>query len=165
MSLTVTETPAQIHATTDLVVVAWLRTVPGLTADVVATQLPSDETKWAANGAIVVPVHIGGIPHASMALRRPVVQVDCWGTVPGSDKLPWGIPSQLAEQVRAGTYDRTTFGRLLTITAGNVQYPVARVKSARIMTEPRRVWSDAGDYAGFSFDLALQWVSAGEVVQ
>ena len=165
MSLTVTETAAQLHCTTDLVCVAWIKTIGGLTADVVATQLPSDETKWAANGAIVVPMQVGGTPHANMALRRPVVQVDCWGTVPGSDKLPWGIPSQLAEQVRAGTYDRTTFGRLLVITAGNVEYPLARVKSARMMTEPRRVWSDAGDFAGFSFDLALQWVSAGEEVQ
>ncbi len=165
MSLTVTETPALIHATSDLVVVAWIKTISGLTADVVATQLPSDETKWAANGAIVVPVHVGGTPHSGMALRRPVVQVEAWGTVPGSDKIPWGIPSQLAEQVRTGTYDRTTFGRLLTITAGSVSYPLARVKSARMMTEPRRIWSDAGDYGGYQFDLALQWVSAGEEVQ
>jgi hypothetical protein len=165
MSLTTTTTPAQLHATNDLVAVAWLRTLPGLSADGVATQLPADETKWAANGFVVVPAHVGGSPHSNMALRRPVVQVDCWGTVPGSDKLPWGIPSQLAEQIRAGTYDRTTFGRLLEITAGGVSYPYARVKSARMMTEPRRVWSDAGDYAGFSFDLALQWTSAGEEVQ
>ena len=155
---------AQLHCTTDLVAVAWLRTIPGLTADVVATQLPSDEGKWAANGALVVPVSIGGTPHSTMALRRPVVQVDAWGTVAGSDKLPWGIPNQLAEQVRAGTYDRVTFGRPLVITAGSVSYLMARVLSARMMTEPRRVWSDAGDYAGFSFDLALQWVSAGEEV-
>jgi hypothetical protein len=164
MSLTTTTTAAQLHASTDLVAVAWIRSIEGLTADGVATQLPADETKWAANGFVVVPAHVGGTPHSNMALRRPVVQVDCWGTVPGSDKLPWGIPSQLAEQIRAGTYDRTTFGRLLTPTAGSVAYPVARVLSARMLTEPRRVWSDAGDYAGYSFNLALQYVSAGEEV-
>ncbi len=159
-----TSAAAQIHAETDLVAVAWIASVPGLVADGVATSLPSDETKWAANGFVVVPMAVGGTPHSNMALRRPVVQVECWGTVPGSDKLPWGIPSQLAEQIRAGTYDRTTFGRLLTITAGSVSYPIARVLSARMMTEPRRIWHDTGDYAGKSFDLALQWVSAGEEV-
>jgi hypothetical protein len=156
---------AQLHATSDLVAVAWIRTIPGLVADVVATQLPSDETKWAANGAVIVPLHVGGTPHSTMALRRPVVQVDCWATVPGSDKLPWGIANQLAEQVRAGTYDRTTFNRPLAITAGSLTYPGARVLSAKTLTEPRRVWSDSGDYAGFTFNLGLQFVSAGEEVQ
>lgn len=158
-------TPAvQLHTTTDLVAVAWLRTLPGLVADGVATQLPADETTWAANGFVVVPVQVGGTPHATMPLHRPVVQVECWGTVPGSDKLPWGIPNQLAEQIRFGTYDRNNFSRLLLISAGGVQYPAARVLSARMMTEPRRVWHDQGDYAGYQFDLAFQYVAAGEEV-
>ena len=156
---------AQLHAPTDLVVCAWIRSIPGLVADGVATQLPTDETSWAANGFVVVPMQIGGTPHGTIPLRRPVVQVDCWGTVPGSDKLPWGIPNQLAEQIRAGTYDRTTFGRPLAISAGSVTYPYARVLSAKMLTEPRRVWHDAGDFAGFSFNLAFQWISAGEQVQ
>jgi hypothetical protein len=155
-----TETTAQLHDTTDLVVVAWLRTMPGLTADVVATKLPTDENKWAANGAVVVPLKVGGTPHSTMPLRRPVVQVETWATVPGSDKIPWGIANQLAEQIRAGCLDRTTFSRLLVITAGALEYPPARVLSARMMTEPRRIWSDQGDYGGYSLDLAFQWISA-----
>ncbi len=159
-----TPTIAQLHSSNDLVAVAWIRSIPGLVADGVATQLPADETAWAANGFVVVPLQVGGTPHATIPLRRPVVQVETWATVPGSDKLPWGIANQLAEQIRAGTYDRTAFGRLLTITAGGVSYPYARVKSAKMMTEPRRVWHDTGDYAGYLFDLALQWTSAGEEV-
>lgn len=158
-------TIAQLHTPTDLVAVAWIASIPGLVADGVATQLPANETTWAANGFVVVPAQVGGTPHSTIPLRRPVVQVECWGTVPGSDKLPWGIPNQLAEQIRAGTYDRTTFGRLLNITAGSVTYPYARVKSAKMLTEPRRIWHDTGDYAGFQFDLALQWTAAGEEVQ
>ena len=153
-----------LHASVDLVATAWIRTIPGLTADGVATQLPSDETSWAKNGFIVVPVTVGGTPHMYIPLRRPVVQVECWATVPGSDKLPWGIASQLAEQVRFGTYDRTSFSRLLTITSGPVTYPSARVLSAKCMTEPHRVWSDSGDYAGYSMDLMLQYVAFGEEV-
>ena len=155
---------AQLHAPTDLVAVAWIASIPGLVADGVATQLPANETTWAANGFVVVPAQVGGTPHSTMPLRRPVVQVECWGTVPGSDKLPWGIPNQLAEQIRAGTYDRNTFGRLLLINAGSVTYPYARVLSAKMLTEPRRIWHDTGDYAGFQFDLALQYVAAGEEV-
>lgn len=157
-------TAAQLHSTSDLVGCAWIRSIPGLTADGVATQLPADETSWSDNGFIVVPIHVGGTPHSNMALRRPVLQVETWATILGSDRLPWGMANQLAEQVRAGTYDRTTFGRPLTITAGKVTYPPARVLSARMLTEPRRIWSDQGDYAGYIFNLALQWVSAGEEV-
>jgi hypothetical protein len=157
-------TAAQLHATADLVCVAWIRTVPGLTADVVATQLPTDENKWASNGAVTVPLRVGGTPHSTMALKRPVVQVDCWATVPGSDKIPWNIADQLCEQIRAGTYDRTTFNRPLAITAGGLAYPGARVLSAKMLTEPRRIWADAGEYGGYSFNLGLQFVSAGEEV-
>jgi hypothetical protein len=156
----VTTSAAQLHATNDLVAVAWLRTMPGLVADVVATQLPKEETKWAANGAVIVPLHVGGTPHSTMALRRPVVQVETWATVPNSDRLPWSIANQLAEQIRIGCLDRTVFSRLLPITAGTQTYPMARVLSARMLTEPRRTWSDQGDYAGYTFDLAFQWISA-----
>jgi hypothetical protein len=153
-----------LHAPNDLVAQAWIRTIPGLTADGVAGQLPSDETSWAANGFVVVPMSVGGTPHDTIPVRRPVVQVETWATVPGSDKLPWGLANQLAEQIRFGTYDRVNFGRPLGISAGPVPYPSARVISARMMTEPHRVWSDAGDYAGFAFDLMLQWVQIGEVI-
>jgi hypothetical protein len=146
--------------------VAWLRTLPGLVADGVSNQLPADETSWAANGFVVVPMTVGGTPHSTMPLRRPVVQVETWGTVPGSDKLPWGIPSQLCEQIRMGCLDRNAFGRLLSIAANGVTYPSARVLSAKMLTEPKRLYHDAGDYAGNLFNLALQWIAAsGEEVQ
>jgi len=159
-----TTAAVQLHTTTDLVAVAWIRTIPGLTADGVATQLPADETKWAANGFVVVPTQVGGTPHSTMPLHRPVCQVETWGTVPGSDKLPWGIPSQLMAQIYAGCCDRVSFGRLLTPVAGSVTYPYARVLSASMTTEPRRIWSDTGDYAGYQCDLTLHWVAAGEEV-
>jgi hypothetical protein len=157
--------PAILHTPTDLVAVAWIRSIPGLTADGVATQLPDDEESWAENGFIVVPATVGGTPHDSIPLRRPVCQVEAWGTVPGSTRLPWGIPNQLIEQVRAGTYDRRHFGRPLAITAGGVTYPTATVKGATALTEPRRIWSDIGDYAGFAMDVRLDWTALGEVIE
>lgn len=153
---------ARRHTTTDLVAVAWIASIPGLVADGVASQLPADENKWAANGFIVVPTSVGGSPMRSVPVHMPVIQVECWGTVPGSAKLPWGIPDQLAAQIYRGTLDRTTFGRLLNITAGGLTYPSARVKSAEMLTEPRRIWHDTGDYAGKTFDLKLTWIAQGE---
>jgi hypothetical protein len=95
-----------------------------------------------------------------MALRRPVVQVECWATVPGSDKLPWRMAGNLADQVRLACYDRGyTSPRPLVLPDG---YPVAWVRSVKPLTHPRRIWSDQGDYAGFALDLYFTWISQTE---
>lgn len=153
-----------LHTPNDLVAVAWIATIPGLVADGVATQLPTDETGWAANGFVQVPLSVGGTPHEYVPVRQPVVQVECWATFPDSDKLPWWKANQLAEQIRYGTYARNGAARAVAITAGGTQYPSAAVRTARMMTEPRRIWSDIGDYAGYTFDLYLSWTQVGEVI-
>lgn len=151
-----------LYAPADLVFVQWIATIPQLTASGVATQLPSDETSWSSGGFVVVPTTVGGTPHPTMSLRRPVGQVECWATIPGSDKLPWAKANQLAEQIYRGSLDRLNFSRPLYISNGPAQYPTAFVRSATVLTEPRRIWSDAGDYAGFSFDLRLTYVQTGD---
>jgi len=153
-----------MYPTTDLVAVAWIATIPGLTASGVGNQLPATEAEWAAGGYVVVPLVVGGTPHSLSPVRRPVVQVDCYADNLNSDRIPWQRAAQLAEQIRFGTLDHYTFGRALTITNGPVTYPVAAVKSARMLTEPRRFWSDEGDYGAVTFDLALSWVAVGETV-
>jgi hypothetical protein len=152
------------HATNDLVAVAWIASIPGLTADGVGTQLPPQDTTWAANGYIVIPATVGGSPHSTMPLRRPVCQVECWATTPGSGIPPWGKAADLAEQIRFATYDRFNFARPLTISLNGVAYPGARIVSARILTEPHRAYGDQADYAGVVFDVAFQWIQPGEVV-
>lgn len=153
-----------VHAQTPLVCVAWIASIPGLTADGAGPQLPADNATWAQNGYIVVPVTVGGTPHTVMPLRRPVVQLECWTCNPGSGKPDWPKAEDLAEQVRAATYDRRTFNRPLTVTLNGVPYPGARVLSARMLTEPHRIYGDQADYAGVLFSLALQWIQPGEVV-
>lgn len=148
-----------MHPTTSLVAVAWIATIPGLTADGVGNQLPDTEPEWAANGYVVIPMVVGGTPHSTSPLRRPVVQVECYADNLNSDKIPWQKAEQLAEQIRFGTYDHATFGRALTIANNGVSYGIATVKSALMLTEPRRIWADAGDYGGYAFDLRLDWTS------
>lgn len=153
------------HVTTRLVYVAWISTIAGLTASGVGNTLPPDDTTWSAGGYIVVPATVGGTPHTNAPLRRPVAQVECWATTPGSGKPPWNKAAQLAEQIRFASYDRINFGRLLTITENGVPYPDAMVRAVTMLTEPRQIWGDVADYAGWSFDLALQWIQPGEVIQ
>lgn len=141
---------------------AWIASIPGFTADGVSDQLPADETTWAAGGYVVVPVTVGGSPHPHIPLQRPVCQVECWATVPGSDRLPWGIARNLADQIRMATYPRDgTVSRPLALPDG---YPGARVLAASILTQAGRIWSDAGDYAGYRLNLALQFVASGEEI-
>lgn len=54
---------------TELVCISWLKTIPGLTADVVATQTPADETQWQANGCITVQA-IGGLTRTCRSPTR-----------------------------------------------------------------------------------------------
>ena len=150
--------------TTDLVSVAWVASIPGLTADGVGNVLPPDDSLWAHAGYVLVPATVGGSPWSTGPVRRPVCQVECWATTPGSSRPPWGKAAQLAEQIRLATYDRHNFGRPLPISNNGVAYAGARVLGAMMLTEPRRVWGDVADYAGYVLDLQLDWIAAGEVL-
>jgi hypothetical protein len=140
----------------ELVAISWIQSIVGLTADVVSTQTPADETQWQANGAITVQV-IGGRPDADIPVAHPVVQLDFWAVNPGSNKVPWFKAAALGEQVRMAAYDRLRVCRIVTITSGGQVYPAARVLTAFLLTEPRRVYHDAGDYARYQADLAMSW--------
>ena len=108
--------------------------------------------------------HRRWFPLVNGPVRRPVCQVECWATTPGSSRPPWGKAAQLAEQIRLATYDRHQFGRALSISYNGVAFAGARVLGAMMLTEPRRVWGDVADYAGTVFDLQLDWIAAGEVL-
>jgi hypothetical protein len=150
--------------TTDLVAPAFVASIPGLTADGVGNVLPHDDSLWSAHGYVLVPATVGGSPWSTGPVRRPVCQVECWATTPGSSRPPWGKAGQLAEQIRLATYDRHNFGRALAIVSGTVAFAGARVLGAMMLTEPRRVYGDVEDYAGIVFDLQLDWIAAGEVL-
>lgn len=148
-------------STSELVAKAWLGTIPSLNPGMVATQLPADETSWAATGFIQATV-VSGSPDIYMPVKKPVLQLDFWATNAGSDKAPWGKAAVLGETVRYATLQRTGFNRVLTITAGNLAYPSAVVQSAYFMTEIRRVPGDPGDYAHFSADMSMTWVTVND---
>lgn len=164
-------TPLPPRPTSELVAIAWLASVPGLTQGMVAAQLPPDADKdgvpaeWVVKGrGFVTVATVGGNPDALLPVRRPVVQVDCWDVKPGSGKPPWGVANALGEAITLATFDRVTIPRPLTITVRGVRYPTAVVQGARMVTEFRRITDDAGDYARYQGDLWLQWIAPGLVL-
>lgn len=144
------------RANSELVAVAWLQGADGMEAGQVATTVPSDETMWAANGFVQVPMVVGGTPQLHYALREPVVQVDVWAVNPSSGKPPWGKAASLMELIVAATFDVDRMQRTLTLPSG---YPQARIMTAHFITEPRRIPADNASYARFSADLALHWIT------
>lgn len=156
-----------LRPNSELVAVAWIASLDNFTPQMVATTLPADVTSggqpaaWVQTGFVTVAV-VGGNSDPLLPVKRPVMQVDCWATVPGSSRPPWGQAAALAEAIRYGCWDRVRTPRPLTITANSVTYPSAVVQSAYFLTEPRRMYSDAADYAHYSVDLALSWVTVND---
>lgn len=151
--------PTLLRATTDLVVTAWLASLPGLSSSTVGTVLPRPDANgnlsWGASGFVAVTT-VGGTPGMYVPLASPVVQLDCWATNPGSAKPPYGKANALAELIRWAVYVRANFQRPLALLRPG--YASARMLSAYLVTEPRRLYGDAADYARYQCDLAANWV-------
>ncbi|MFE4671115.1 hypothetical protein [Streptomyces sp. NPDC056723] len=143
-------------ANTELVAVAWLLAAAGIEPGQVATTLPSDAAAWEANGFVHVVGAVGGTPQLHYALREPVVQVDAYAVNLSSGKPPWARAASLVELIVAATYDTAGLQRVLTLRPG---YPQARVLTAHLVSEPRRMPSDNASYARYQTDLALHWIT------
>lgn len=141
-----------IRANTELVAVAWLGGVSGLTSSMVAATLPADNSTWAVSGFVTVRTS-GGSPGLYTPMREPVVTLDFWAVRPGSTKPPWYQANALAELVDAGTR-ASTAQRAVALPSG---YNSARVHSVYFVQEPRRAYGDQGDYAHYVADMAMHW--------
>lgn len=159
-----------LRPTDELVATAWIASIPGLSAAMVGTQLPSDvdpdgsgPADWVTTGYVTVAV-VGGTPDPLLPVSRPVVQVDCWATNPGSNKPPWLMAAAIASAIRRATWDRYTIARPLPISVNGVVYPTAVVQTAYMATAFRRLYDDQADYARYQGDLALSWVTANDTL-
>lgn len=142
-----------LRANSELVATVWLGQVPGLVPDMIATQLPDDNSTWAASGFITVGPVIGGSPNIDVPMRSPVLQVTAWATRPGSNKPPWGKANNLIETVLAGTYAPGQ-GRPVILPG---LFPRASVRAVQATIEPRRAYGDPADYARYVTDLQFWW--------
>jgi hypothetical protein len=142
-------------ANSELVLVAWLKTVPGIGTKV-ATRLPADNTSWAASGFAVVSGAVGGAIDLYVPQQRPVMQVDCYAINVGSDNPPWDIAADLASTIIAGTYDTTLLNQALTLRTG---YEQARVTGVSVDGGPRRMQADTAAQAWYQLDLRVDWIA------
>lgn len=131
-------------ATDSLVVLAWLRTIPGLGAEA-GSRLPAT----VGNSGFVQARIVGGPTDLDLPVGRPVVQVDCWATLPGS-------AGQLAQRIKAALRDQSRMGRRLALPDG---YTPAQVLEAYPLGEPVDDDSDPGLYARLRFDCQFHWVA------
>lgn len=154
--------PVRPLPNSELVAIAFFQSLPGLTVDVVATQLPKEERDWAANGAITVSV-VGGHPDVDLAVRNPLVQADFWATKLNSNKPPWFMANALAEAAWMATRNRNRGAIILPISAGPVVYPSARLLTAFFLSEPRRFYDDRADVARYTADIAMSWSPVGTI--
>lgn len=151
--------------TNELVAAAWLALyVPEFTAAMVGSSLPKDTNKWAVSGFVQVSALASGSPLVDLPVRKPIVQVDAWGTANTSDtassiKPPWNLAAQLIEAIRFATEGAQT-GRYGKSIAVKANYLNARVQAVYLVTEPLRVPDDPSGYARFTVDLAVDWVPA-----
>jgi hypothetical protein len=148
--------------TSDLVAAAWIGSIPGLDPGMVATVLPSDDGKWAKTGFIRIAT-VGGSPNIYLPVKEPVVQVDCFATIPGSNQPPWAHANGLAEIIRQASLQRVLMRRPLTLSVRGHPFGQAVVQSAYLLTEPQRRYSDAANYAIYSFDMQFSWVTVADV--
>lgn len=164
-----TPPPLPLLATSELVAITWIGSVPHLSTQMVATQLPADVNpdgtvaSWVQTGFVTVSV-VGGSPNIYLPVKKPVIQVDCWATRPGSNKPPWGQANVLAETIRYATLQRTGFNRPLTLAVNGVSYPGAVVTSAYFATEFRRIYDDQADYARYQADMQISWQTIGDTI-
>jgi hypothetical protein len=136
---------------TEMVAVAWGKTIDGVDSTKVATSLPGDPTVWAATGFVTVTAFPGAVG-THVPLYSPVVTFDCWANTPNSNKAPWGQAAALAMAVLQATYDAQPLD--VEVPAG---YSGARVLSVYPTTMPRRVPSDTSGFARVSLDVSIAW--------
>lgn len=142
-----------LHPTNELVAVTWLKGITDLGSRV-ATTLPTDTATWSASGFVQVTT-VGGTPEITMPVAKPVLSVDCWAVAPNTGNPPWNKANQLAEYVRTAVHAHAETPRTVDLPS---TYNDARVLTAYMLTEPRRIRNDDADYAHYSFDLHISWV-------
>jgi hypothetical protein len=85
-----------LRPTAELVALAWLATIPGITSSMVATILPAKSPTWATTGFLVAAT-AGGNSELYIPVHRSLVQVDAVCFTADSQRPPWGRVDQLAQ--------------------------------------------------------------------
>lgn len=148
----------------EVVICAWIRSIPNLSADIVDVQMPWDLNVGNFNGYVQVTV-TGGAPDVNLSLFHTVAQVDCWVEAPSEDRYFRMKASDLVKQIQYNAYDRIGAERAVQPVeplgdGSQVTYRTAHVYTVQTLSEPHRMVStDNGMYEGYSVDLNVTWTT------
>lgn len=149
-------------ATSQLVACAWLATIPGIESEMVDIELPQEIEAWAATGFVQVGGTFGGIgrPDVYIPHRRPVLEIFCWGTNPGTDRPNWGKAADLAELIIDAAYRNHNLNVPLELPRPG--YRRARVTGVWPVNEPDSDIRDVTSYGKYTLDLEMHWIELDE---
>jgi hypothetical protein len=140
---------------------AWLRQALPAAVGVDFRLPPESEVtpEVRANGFVVIQGVVGGSPDIDVPLRQPVIGVRAWMPPTAATSQPqWNAADQLADSIVRAAYDVPPQGVRLDMAAiGLAAFRPAWVRSAYLLGEPREIYDDPGNYAGFDLDLQLNW--------
>lgn len=144
------------HPNSEMVAVAWLAGITGLSADMVDINLPASDNATLATSGFVQVKAVAGSANIYIPQRTPAIQVDCWALNPASGRPPWNRAWHLANTIYAAVMDHATVPRAVSLPAA---YNGASVQSVWTPVEPRVLPGDLGSYARVSLDqLIFAWV-------
>lgn len=138
----------------ELVAAAWLQTVLNQVGGV-GSNLPGEPDSWKDTGFVQIAV-VGGSSSPTMPIKSPVIGCKCTAVNPGGRRPPWAQANELAERIRAACFTAQQAPQEVTLPAG---YEHAAVRSAFLLTEPRRLGGDDSAYARYQFDLQMHWTA------
>jgi hypothetical protein len=143
-----------LKPTTELVAVAWIKGVEGISSSAVGTTLPSDDT-WADTGFVQVTA-VGGSREMNIPVARPAVRLLSWAFSGTSKKPQWGKANNALELIWQGCQADNAI-RTVELPG---DFPAVRVIGSQFIGEPQRRPDDPGSYAVYYVDLTLHWVEA-----
>lgn len=143
------------YPNSEKVAMTFIRELLAGIAPVAAVRPDPNVSDWKSTGFVQVYT-IGGTPNTDIPKYQPVLTIDCWAVGRGGNP-DWGTANQLAEVVRHKLQSSVAdfFGGTLDMGADMKD---ARVLSAWLVTEPRRITGNADDFARFTMDLEIHWV-------
>ena len=145
---------------TELVAVAWLKTVAGLNPNLIATTVPKPNPEFAQHGFVQVTAGLGGEANSYTGMQGPIVQIDLWAYQEGSKKVPWGKAATLGAHIKAAVEGVVTHNQLVETPEA---FDDARVHSVITHMDLRRIPGDEA-MARYMLELRLFWTRQPEEV-
>jgi hypothetical protein len=131
--------PTLLYPSNEMVAVAWLKAAVPYLGSRVATELPTDNSTWAASGFTKVAA-VGGSPDIYLPEAHPVISVDTYGVTTRSGRPPWNLAGQQAERIRRAILDHALVPQKLTMPTGTGPRSCARPSPGPSRAGCRMTW-------------------------